>query len=191
MPGFRDWLIRIRAIASGLLPRPFSKRVLANEQIAVKTDRPNWFVQRKREALREGQLLPIPPDTEKSGWAYSAEVTNRVPTLDTHAAAMLIWSSQREPRSTVGGVHFARAAARPEWIGEDRDEHVVEAFDHYHRSIHTLKAGVALGMLETCPFEEWHRSRAELVPIIRDWLNRGVVRTSLRDVAQRLVDAES
>ncbi len=106
-----------------------------------------------------------------------------------HAAAMLIWASTGDvARNAIGGVQFSRANLRPEWVIEDFDEYVVPEFDSTHRSLQTEPLETASIVLATCTFEEWMFSRAELVPIIQDWIARGVIRTRFRAVAQRLVE---
>jgi hypothetical protein len=167
--------------------------MLPDEQLAIKTDNPSWYVNRDQRALGPGELTPRHDDEEhKSAWAYSGEhrsaaVLGQPPTLRLQAAAMLISSAQTQERTRVKGVHAPRLDVRPACVIPDSDEHVLPDYDESHRSLRTRDEQCRQGIHEGCQFTPWKYSRDMLLVELEAIVASGRMRTQYRAAAERLL----
>lgn len=165
---------------------------LPDEQLVVKTDKPQFFVEKDQRALKPGELVPREGERAKSAWAYSlhageSEEIDPWATLELHALAILVSASSSQIRNRIVGVRFSRALLQPAWVIEDRGRHLVEAHDETHRSLQTGEPAIAGELLAQGDFQEWTFTRDQLAPLLKRVVDAGLVRQEFQPVAIQLL----
>jgi hypothetical protein len=159
-----------------------------NEKLAIKSDKTKFW--KKEDSRAVVDLEPRPGEDSKSSWAHVlAEDCAFADFLEggggranrrLQALAMMIFSEVNQAqRSKITGVSIHRPVLSAVTVLEEPDLHPVRGCDVTHRSI-VISSDQARHQLVVDIFAQeaydcWEYSREELVPLLQNLLDAGMI----------------
>lgn len=133
---------------------------------------------------------------DQSTWAFESaasdcSVSNGLepPWIELHAVSFLVQASKVAYRNKITVVAFPRSRIPAALIADDRGEHLIAYLDHWHRTLDSNSESSRTALARnTSPHVQIRKfTRTQLAPLLQELLDRDLVRSDLRAVAEDLV----